>query len=536
MNFNTLAFPLFFAVCAFFCWVCPSKLRPYGLLLASYGFYCYQPGNRKLIFFLLFVTVVTWICGLLLNAKDRLVRQIILWCGILSCLAPLIFFKQFSYFYTLFFGTKPAADKILFPLGISYFTFQGLSYLIDRYRKKYRAERNLFRYALFVSFFPCIFTGPIERYDHLMPQLCKRPHFQYNMAAGGAFRMLWGYFKKMVLADHLVAFVEAYYMGATKTISGPVAATAAILFTLQLYLEFSGSCDMAIGGARMMGIELLENFKNPFLATSFADLWRRWHISLTSWFRDYIYISLGGNRKGLPRWAINTLIVFGVSGIWHGLDWGYLFWGLACGAIVVLEQLPARIRRLQQTPVHTAVPATVGAPAPVITPSRTRVIRRADNTADGMQSFSHASAHTHTQPSRREMRQAKNKHPFSAVTVWLRRALVFTEFALCFILFAQSLYASGFAPSGFAALFSGWSPAGFAALQTALQAAKLTGTIAYVLVLGIGMVLAIESRGDVAVWIRRQHFVVRWTLYYVLLLAILFFGVFGKSSFIYNNY
>lgn len=534
MNFNTLLFPLFFAVCAFFCWVCPSVLRPYGLLAASYFFYCYQPGNRKLIFFLLFVTAVTWICGLLLNAKDRLVRQIILWFGILSCLAPLIFFKQFSYFYELFSGAKPAADQILFPLGISYFTFQGLSYLIDRYRKKYRAEKNFFRYALFVSFFPCIFTGPIERYDHLMPQLCQRPRFHYNMAAGGAFRMLWGYFKKMVLADHLVTFVEAYYMGVTKTISGPVAATAAILFALQLYLEFSGSCDMAIGGARMMGIELMENFKNPFLATSYADLWRRWHRSLTGWFRDYIYISLGGNRKGLPRWVINTLIVFGVSGIWHGLDWGYLFWGLACGAIVVLEQLPAQVRKLHQTPVHTPVPAAVGAPAPAPAASGARVIRRSGSAADDTQSFSHAA--THTQPSRRALRAAKKQHAFSVVTVWLRRALVFTEFALCFILFAQSLYSSGFAPSGFAALFSGWGPAGFAALQTALQAAKLTGTIAYVLVLGIMMVLAVESRGDVAQWIRRRNFLVRWALYYLLILAILFFGVFGKSSFIYNNY
>ncbi len=534
MNFNTLLFPLFFAVCAFFCWICPSVLRPYGLLVASYVFYCYQPGNRKLVFFLLFVTAVTWLCGLLLNAKDRLVRQIVLWVGILSCLAPLIFFKQFSYFYGLFFDAKPAADKILFPLGISYFTFQGLSYLIDRYRKKYRAEKNFFRYALFVSFFPCIFTGPIERYDHLMPQLCKRPRFHYNMAAGGAFRMLWGYFKKMVLADHLVAFVESYYMGVTKTISGPVAATAAILFALQLYLEFSGSCDMAIGGARMMGIELMENFNSPFLATSYADLWRRWHMSLTGWFRDYIYISLGGNRKGLPRWVINTLIVFGVSGIWHGLDWGYLLWGLACGAIVVLEQLPARVRKLHHTPVHTPVPATVGAPAPASATSSARVIRRVNNTANSTQTFSHVPSHP--QPSRREMRIAKEKHPLSIVTVWLRRVLVFTEFALCFILFAQSLYSSGFAPSGFAALFSGWGPTGFAALQTALQAAKLTGTIAYVLVLGITMVLAVESRGDVAQWIRRRNFLVRWTLYYLLILAILFFGVFGKSSFIYNNY
>ena len=515
MNFNTLLFPVFFAVCAAICWITPTRLRPYWLLLASYGYYCYQPANRQLVFFLLFATLVSWLAGILLRSKHSAVRRAVLWGSILLCLSPLVVFKQYSFFYQLVHSTRP--DKLLYPLGISYFTFQSLGYVIDRYRRKYPAEKNLLHYALYVSFFPCIFTGPIERYDHLMPQLKARPAFHYNDVAGGAFRMLWGYCKKMVLADHLAVFVLSYYSGSAKGASGPMAAAAAVCFALQLYLDFSGCCDMAIGGARMMGFHLKENFNNPFLATSYADLWRRWHMSLTGWFRDYVYISLGGNRKGLPRWALNTLIVFGVSGIWHGLDWGYLLWGLACGALLVVEQLPAKLRKQKAAAVPAPVPAAVGAPAEV-----------AASAAPAPEAPPHA----------RHARHAARLQtgPSALCMVWLRRILVFTEFSLCFILFAQALYTSGNSAAGFSILFTGWNAAGFAALSSAWQAAQLTGAVSVVLMAGIFIVFAVESRGDVAQWIRRRNFAVRWVLYYVLLLTILFFGVFGKSDFIYQNY
>ena len=512
MNFNTLLFPVFFVLCAAVCWITPAKLRPYWLLLASYGYYCYQPANRQLVFFLLFATLVSWLAGLLLRSKNDSARRVVLWGSILLCLAPLVVFKQYSFFYQLVHSTRP--DQLLYPLGISYFTFQSLGYVIDRYRRKYPAEKNPFHYALYVSFFPCIFTGPIERYDHLMPQLRHRPAFHYSQAAGGAFRMLWGYCKKMVLADHLAPFVLSYYSGSAKDASGPMAAAAAVCFALQLYLDFSGCCDMAIGGARMMGFHLKENFNNPFLATSYADLWRRWHMSLTGWFRDYVYISLGGNRKGLPRWVLNTLIVFGVSGIWHGLDWGYLLWGLACGVILVVEQLPAKLRKLHTAPAP--VPAAVGAPA--------------DETPQPAPSPAPETAH--------RPRHASPLHsgPSALCMTWLRRVLVFTEFSLCFILFAQALYTSGCSAEGFSILFTGWNAAGFAALSASLEAAQLTGALAVVLMAGMFLVFAVESRGDVAKWIRRRNFVVRWVLYYTLLLTILFFGVFGKSDFIYQNY
>ena len=499
MNFNTILFPAFFALCALICWITPSVLRPFWLLAASLGFYCFAPENRQLIYFLAIVAALTWVGGLLLSrAKKPWLRRLIVWACLLGCLAPLVVVKQFSFFYHLVYGTLP--EKILYPLGISYFTFQGMGYLIDQYRGKYPAEKNPVKYALFVSFFPCIFTGPIERYDHLMPQLCQRPAFSYPFVAGGAFRMLWGYFKKMVLADHLFLFVSAYYKGASAQTAGPAAVTAAVFFALQLYLDFSGCCDMAIGGARMMGFSLMENFDNPFLATSWADLWRRWHKSLTGWFRDYVYISLGGNRKGLPRWALNTLIVFGISGIWHGLDWGYLWWGVACGALLVAEQLPARIRKMKAA----AVPVTAGAPA-------------------------EAPVHTKAE-------KAPAGPAAQFFLRWGKRLVTFTEFWLCFILFAQALYAQPGTARGFTALFSGWNAAGLAALQTALEAAKITGPLAVVLAVGILLVFAVESRGSVAEWIRRRNVVIRWVLYYLLMLAILFFGVFGKSVFIYQGY
>ena len=317
--------------------------------------------------------------------------------------------------------------------------------------------------------------------------------------------MLWGYFKKMVLADHLFLFVSAYYKGAAAQQSGPATVAAAVFFALQLYLDFSGCCDMAIGGARVMGFSLMENFDNPFLATSWADLWRRWHKSLTGWFRDYVYISLGGNRKGLPRWALNTLIVFGISGIWHGLDWGYLWWGVACGALLVVEQLPARIRKAKAA----RVPVTAGASC------ETPVHSQNDAGAKSAKSESTAAAFGKR---------------------WLRRIFTFTEFWLCFILFAQALYAQPGSSRGFTALFTGWNAAGLAALQTTLDNAKITGPLALVLAAGILLVFAVESRGNVSEWIRRRNVVIRWGLYYLLMLAILFFGVFGKSVFIYQGY
>ena len=508
MDFNTLLFPCFFAAAALGYYLLPYRLRPYWLLLASYAFYCWKPENRSLALLLAGTSLLTWLAGLLLGLLHRpWVRRGLLALSVLACLGPLFVYKYFDFFARSLadaagISAPPALDLIA-PLGLSYFTFQSLGYVIDCYRRKYAPWKNPLHYALFVSFFPCIFTGPIERADHLQPQLLGRLPFDYNNLAGGAFRMLWGYCKKMVLAEHLAVFVQAYYSGSgTVAATGPAQAAAAVLFSLQLYFDFSGSCDIAIGGARLFGIRLLENFDNPFLATSFSELWRRWHKSLNSWFRDYLYFSLGGSRCALWRWGLNLMLVFLLSGLWHGAAAGYLWWGLLCGILVLLERLPQRLRAAARPKAYAAAAGPAEA-APVHTPALPGALRAV----------------------------------FLFMAAWSRRILVFCEFSFCFILFAASLYGGG-SPVllPYQTLLTGWSMPNILQLGASLEACGFTAPLAAVVAGGSALVLLIESRGDVADWIRRRLFCWRWPLYYLLVFALLFFGVFGQSAFIYQLY
>ena len=513
MDFNTLLFPCFFAVCAVLYYLLPSPVRPWLLLAASYAFYCYAPNNRALVALLVGATVITWACGLAMGRlRSRWARRAFLALSCVCCLGILFYFKYYNFFAQILAAVTAgsvslALRSVIAPLGLSYFTFQSLGYAIDCYRGKYPPEKNPLKYALFVSFFPCIFTGPIERADHLLPQLFgpQRPRFDYDTAAGGAFRMLWGYCKKMVLADHLAVFVRAYYAG-TVAASGPAQALAAVLFSLQLYFDFSGCCDIAIGGARLFGIRLLENFDNPFLSVSYGELWRRWHKSLNNWFRDYLYIPLGGSRCPPGRWALNFLLVFVLSGLWHGAAAGYFWWGLLCGVLVLAERLPQKLRQ-----------AAARAPAG----------RHAAPAA--------ASPSQPARPAKKEPAPLRRRAGAFAVR-WLRRGLVFCEFSFCFILFAAALYGADVSLQPLFTLFTGWTAANFRLLGASLAALDLTGTLPWMLAGGSVLVFAVESRGDVAAWIRRQVFPLRWLLYFALGTALLFFGVYGQSNFIYQLY
>lgn len=310
MDFNTPIFLGFFAAVALLTYCVPRQAKPYLLLVASYVFYMYKPENARLVALLVSVTVVTWCAGVALGSRklrNVWARRAFLWLALAVALGILFFYKYFDFFGQLaadigaiFGGSgKFASLDLIAPLGLSYFTFQSLGYVIDVYQHKARPQLNLFKYALFVSFFACIFTGPIERAEHLMPQLENPRPFNYSRMAGGAFRMLWGYFKKMVLADGIGQFVSAVYGGAS-TAAGPYLVAASLLFSYQIYLDFSGCCDIAIGGARILGVDLLENFNRPFAATSYTELWNRWHMSLTNWFRDYIFTPLAFYNRGLP--------------------------------------------------------------------------------------------------------------------------------------------------------------------------------------------------------------------------------------------
>jgi D-alanyl-lipoteichoic acid acyltransferase DltB (MBOAT superfamily) len=235
--------------------------------------------------------------------------------------------------------------SMLLPLGISFYTLQTVGYLLDVYKGTYKAETHLGYFALFVSFFPVLTAGPIERGDHLIPQLRKTYVFNYADVSEGAKLLLLGLFKKMVLADNFGLIVDRMYTDLT-VYRGISLVLLIILYTWQIYMDFSGYTDMARGVAKMLGITLFENFNLPYLSTSIQDFWRRWHISLSSWLRDYIYFPLGGNRKGLFRTVINTLIVFTISGLWHGAAWTFVFWGLLHGIAISAERILKQIVKL----------------------------------------------------------------------------------------------------------------------------------------------------------------------------------------------
>lgn len=279
------------------------------------------------------------------NPKRRIALVISL-CfdlGLLFAFKYLGFFEEtWNTLVAPWMGKPLNLPKLLLPMGISFYTFQSLSYVIDVYRGKIPACRSIANYALYVTFFPQLVAGPIERAPHLMPQLALEHRFDVADLQAGMFRILQGFFKKAVLADHLGVFVDGVFNGVAagqvSSISPVELILAGIFFTFQIYFDFSGYSDIAIGIARIFGVRLMENFNAPLLATSIYDFWKRWHISLTSWFREYVYFSLGGSRKGRPLAIVNVLIVFFLSGLWHGAAWTFVAWGVCHGVAYVLER------------------------------------------------------------------------------------------------------------------------------------------------------------------------------------------------------
>jgi len=268
------------------------------------------------------------------SAKNQTQRKLWLWISIVFSIGFLGFFKYFNFFVDSFsdllshlgLQVNPWSINIILPVGISFYTFHGLSYIIDLYHKKIDEEKDFINYALFVSFFPLLIAGPIERATHLLPQLKKQRTFDYTKAVDGLKQILWGLFKKVVIADNCAEYANLIFNNSAQY-SGSTLVLGALFFTFQIYCDFSGYSDIALGTARLLGIELLRNFAFPYFARDIAEFWRRWHISLTTWFRDYIYIQLGGSRGGTWMKIRNTFIIFLVSGFWHGANWTFIVWG-----------------------------------------------------------------------------------------------------------------------------------------------------------------------------------------------------------------
>lgn len=358
MLFNSIEFLFFFPIVVLVYFILPKRIKQYWLLISSYFFYmCWNVRYAALIFF---STVVTYFSGIILDKIKQYMwndcrklkyEKLVVACGFSLNLLVLFYFKYINFVFdivnSLFRAIHlelyvPAFDIIL-PVGISFYTFQALSYTMDVYRGEINAERNFFRYALFVSFFPQLVAGPIERSKNLLKQLEEPKKFNVEMAENGILLMLWGYFLKIVLADRIAIFVDTVYSEYT-VYAGWYLIVATMLFAIQIYCDFYGYSVIAMGAASILGIHLMENFNAPYLSTSVAEFWRRWHISLTSWLKDYLYIPLGGGRKGNARKYLNKLCVFLVSGLWHGAEMSFVIWGGINGLYQIIGEVlkPAR--------------------------------------------------------------------------------------------------------------------------------------------------------------------------------------------------
>ncbi|MCR5674939.1 MAG: MBOAT family protein [Lachnospiraceae bacterium] len=348
MLFNSVSFLIFFPVVVIIYALIPRKLRAVWLLIASY--YFYMSWNAKYAILIFISTLVTWAGALFLD-KTRAIfeRKLALIAVFAVNLGILFLFKYYDFAVAtlnralslVHVAPVDAALHVLLPVGISFYTFQALGYCVDVYRGDMRAERNLLRYALFVSFFPQLVAGPIERSQNLLTQINdieNKNIYNYDDIVSGLALMLWGLFQKVVIADRIAIVADTVFgspwrYGATALILGACA------FSVQIYCDFGAYSNIAVGAARVMGFRLMNNFDTPYFATGISDFWRRWHISLSTWFRDYLYIPLGGNRKGRVRRYLNLLITFLVSGLWHGAAWTFVAWGGLHGILQILEDL-----------------------------------------------------------------------------------------------------------------------------------------------------------------------------------------------------
>ncbi len=341
MLFNSIEFIIFFPIVVAAYFILAPRYRWVLLLLASYYFYmCW---DYKYIVLIMFSTVVDYTAGIMMYRTEKVrLRKLLLAASLTTNLGLLFFFKYFNFFGDTvnffldrfnIFAEVPAYDLLL-PVGISFYTFQTLSYTIDIYRKKQAPEYHFGRFALFVSFFPQLVAGPIERSVNLIPQFREEFKFEYERVREGILLMVWGFFKKVVIADRLSEYVNLVYNHPTEY-GGFQNVIATFFFSFQIYCDFSGYSDIAIGAALIMGFRLMTNFRRPYYAPNIRDFWQRWHISLSTWFRDYVYISLGGNRVVKWRWYYNLFITFLVSGLWHGAEWTFVIWGALHGFYLV---------------------------------------------------------------------------------------------------------------------------------------------------------------------------------------------------------
>jgi len=336
MLFNSLNFTIFLPIVFILYWFATKgNLRFQNILLLVSSYFFYACWDWRFMFLLIFSTLLDYFTGIKIHEATKQGKKMLwLWLSIGVNLGFLGVFKYYNFFASSFadglsllgFKANLGSLQVILPVGISFYTFHGLSYVLDLYYNRIKPERNFVYYSVFVSFFPLLVAGPIERATHLLPQIIKKREFDYLKAVDGLRQILWGLFKKIVIADNCAEYANTIFNNSA-AYSGSTLILGALFFTFQIYCDFSGYSDIALGTARLLGIDLLRNFAFPYFSRDIAEFWRRWHISLSSWFKDYLYIPLGGSKCGMWMKIRNTFIIFLVSGFWHGANWTFIVWG-----------------------------------------------------------------------------------------------------------------------------------------------------------------------------------------------------------------
>lgn len=352
MLFNSLPFAVFLPIVFAVYWALRNSLRSQNIMLLTASYIFYGWWDARFLSLIVASTVVDYLLGQYLAvATNALKRKLLLTASMIFNLGLLGVFKYYNFFMENFMEiansvglhTNPVLLKIALPVGISFYTFQTMSYTIDIYRKQLEPTKDFIAFAAFVGYFPQLVAGPIERASNLLPQMSKRRYFDYQKAVDGMRQALWGFFKKVVIADAVAPLVDQAF-GDPSGFSAIALITGALLFSIQIYCDFSGYSDIAIGISKIFGIDLMQNFRTPYFSRDIAEFWRRWHISLSTWFRDYVYIPLGGSRGSTALKVRNTFAIFIVSGFWHGANWTFIIWGLI-NALLFLPLLLAKRNR-----------------------------------------------------------------------------------------------------------------------------------------------------------------------------------------------
>jgi len=484
MLFDSLQFAVFFPIVCGLFWTLPQRFRWLLLLVSSYYFYmCWRPEYALV---LVLITAIDFGVGIALaRATEPKTRRLILLTSLAANLGILFFFKYYDFaarsLNSLTATVVVPELAMVLPIGLSFHTFQSMGYTVDVYRRKVEPERDWGTFATFIVFFPQLVAGPIERAGDLLPQLRHYENFDYGRVTNGLKLMAWGLFKKMVIADRLARLVDPIY-AVPESQSGLMLALATVGFGYQIYCDFSGYSDIAIGAAEVLGVRLMTNFRAPYHSRSIREFWTRWHISLSTWFRDYVYIPLGGNQVSAGRWAFNILIVFFLSGIWHGANWTFLVWGLYHAVLIiagrVTQGFTSALHGFSRREQRRRLPAAVG------------IVWTFLLVTAGWVFFRAPSIHV-------------------AMTIFQRMAADWQSFLI---------------PARLAGHLSliGWQSWDTVVICLALLALEIGDTV--------GLRFSIRK------WLAEQSTVVRWTAYYLLVLALIVGGQFNGPPFIYFQF